>query len=317
MKEKPRPILCMAKLCRGLWICALLLVLTEYAPAQFRSPGDLSRLTTGIDLFSQGKWHEAVLELRRFQVEAPSGELQAEALFWISVAQVSAGEYEQALRNMDVLEETDPNNQRIKELLYHRGRALYFLERYDEAILLLKLYADAIPEPNSSLNKADMARRAAAFYWIGECLFSMGQLDRAGDIFRYITEEYPGSPKFEASIYRLALIDQKKVEIELLALLRWSHEESLRNMEEYRRRESSYDQALNAYQKRIADILKDSRMQDLENENARYREQLQSAEERIRSLENSRQSGSSERLNSLRSSAQELENRLRSPNARE
>jgi hypothetical protein len=81
------------------------------------------------------------------------------------------------------------------------------------------------------------------------------------------------------------LINQKKIEIELLALLRWSHEESLKTMEEYQRRERTYDQALTAYQKRIADMLKDTRLSDLESANAEYRKQLAEAEARILSLE--------------------------------
>ena len=208
---------------------------------------------------------------------------------------------------------------------YHRGRALYYLERYDEAIVLLNAYAGSISKPGFLPEPAESSRRAAALYWTGECLFAMGQLDRASDFFRLIIEDYSGSPKYEASIYRLAIIDQKKVETELLGLLKWSHEEFLRNMEEYHRRESSYDQALSTYQKRIADMLKDTRLSDLESENDLYREQLESAEERIRFLENAlRETSSSlddartsailERLQALKSSAQELENRIRGPN---
>jgi chromosome segregation ATPase len=114
------------------------------------------------------------------------------------------------------------------------------------------------------------------------------------------------------------------VETELLALLKWSHEESLKTMEEYQRREHSYDQALIAYQKRIADMLRDTRLSELENENAQYRQQLAAADERIRKLESDLRealgglsSGSGRnnpdpvlRLNSLRSSAMELRDAL-------
>ncbi|MDR0622835.1 MAG: hypothetical protein LBG10_00195, partial [Treponema sp.] len=94
------------------------------------------------------------------------------------------------------------------------------------------------------------------------------------------------------SSYRLGLINQKKIEIELLALLKWSHEESLKTMEEYQRRERTYDQALTAYQKRIADMLKDTRLADLESANAEYRKQLAEAEERIIFLEENLKSSS-------------------------
>jgi TolA-binding protein len=149
---------------------------------------------------------------------------------------------------------------------------------------------------------------------MGECLYSLGLLDRAGELFLIITEEYSHSPKYEAASYRIALINQKKVETELLALLKWSHEESLKTMEEYQRRERSYDQALMAYQKRIADMLKDTRLSDLENENAQYRQMLASAEERIRLLEGlslpPEDSDAAARLNVLRSSAVKLRDEL-------
>jgi hypothetical protein len=36
-------------------------------------------------------------------------------------------------------------------------------------------------------------------------------------------------------------------------------------MEEYRRKELNYEQALNAYQRRIAEIMRETRVQELEN----------------------------------------------------
>jgi septal ring factor EnvC (AmiA/AmiB activator) len=88
-------------------------------------------------------------------------------------------------------------------------------------------------------------------------------------------------------------------------------------MEEYRRRELNYEQALNAYQRRLAEITADTRIQELENSNAQYRELLESAEARIRNLENTLReistlepSASADRLRTLRSSAWELENRI-------
>jgi len=319
-------------------IFLLLLTLERYAVAQSLSaaapePGQMqaagrqdqtqSRLTTGINLYSRGKWHEAVLELRRLQAEAPGKELRGEALFWISLSELAAGEYEASLRDMDALEETDPGNYRLKELAYHRGRALYYIGRYDEAIILFKQYADSLlPGEGQVLSSADKSRKAAAYYWTAECLFSMGQLDKSGEFFRLITDEYPGSPKHEASVYRLAMINQKKVENELLNLLQRSHEESLRTMEEFRRKESAYDQALSAYQKRITEMLKDTRVQELEESNAHLQEQFIAAEERIRSLENAlretsstlekaKDTASMEKLESLKTSTQELENLIR------
>jgi hypothetical protein len=64
--------------------------------------------------------------------------------------------------------------------------------------------------------------------------------------------EYPKSAKLEASRYRLSLLEFKKRENELLKLLQWSHEEALKSVEEFRRREKAYEQAIAAYQRKLS-----------------------------------------------------------------
>lgn len=305
---------------RTFFIVALLLTLVSYVSAQSLSAE--TRLQSGINYYSRGRFREAVQELIRAHDDTSAKEIKAEALFWKSLSELSLGEYNEALRDMDALQQTDPASNRVRELPYHRGRVLFYLGRYNEAVVLLKNYADSIrPAPGGTLNPQDASWKASALYWTGESLYSMGQLERAEQIFRIVTEEYPESPKYEASVYRLALIDQKKVENELLGLLKWSHEESLRNTEEFRRKETSYDQALSAYQRRLSDgsgssgLYDETRVMALEEENAQYREKLGAAEDKIRSMETSLGRTNSitdtvERLKSLKASALELEGRI-------
>jgi TolA-binding protein len=215
-----------------------------------------SRLQNGIKLYGESRWREAAAELRRAEAEAPDAEQRGEALYWTGLAELSAFEFEACIKDFEELERISPGDKRVSQTAYHKGRALYYLGRYDEAIALLKKYAEQAGDEN---------RKAAAFYWIGECLYSMGQFEAARDIFTLILEEYSSSAKYEAASYRVALINQKKIETELLALLKWSHEESLKTMEEYQRRERSYDQALIAYQKRIADLLKNTASADIKD----------------------------------------------------
>jgi TolA-binding protein len=293
----------------------------DLAVESSRSPAPgYTRLRRGLEFYQQSRWREAVTEFRRAQDEAVDSELKAEALYWIALSEISAKDYSGAIRDMDQMELIAPESRRLQDIPYHKGRALYYLGRYEEALMLLKLYADqmgGMPPAGSEL----AARKSAAIYWIGECLYAMGQLDYARDVFTIVTQDYPRSAKFEASSYRLALIHQKKIEEELLNLLKWSHEESLKAIEEYQRRERSYDQALIAYQKRIADLLKDSRLADLDSSNAQYRRQLMEAEERIRVLEleltayRSSSGGAEEserrtRLEDLRSSALDMADTL-------
>ena len=215
------------------------------APGQTRS--DSVRLERGRTLYGQGLWQDAVLELRRAQGESTDSQLKGEAQYWIVLAEIGAGEYVGALRDLSLLEGEYARGPWTPELPYHRGRANYYLGRYDEALIILKEYAD-------SLAGTAADQRYSALYWVGECLYSMGQLDRARDVFALIIDEYPQSIKYEAASYRLSLITQKKIEKELLAIIRWSHEEALRTAEEYQRRERSYEQAIRAYQRRIAEL---------------------------------------------------------------
>jgi TolA-binding protein len=185
---------------------------------------------------------------------------------------------------MEALESWDPTNSRIAELGYHKGRALFYLGHYEEAIVLLINYIESFG-PDRNLFSEDLAKKAAAHFWIGECLYTLGHFDRAEDAFFLIINNYPDSTKFEASSYRILLIHQKRIEAELLALLNWNHQESLMVMDEYQRRERAYDQAILSYQRRIAEMMSDTRMADLEDANTQYQRELAYAESRIRDLE--------------------------------
>lgn len=217
------------------------------APAQ-PSTTFSSAFQQGVALYGQGKWIDAAVKFQEAERAAVTGDERAEAVYWLCLAQEASGDFEGAIRNLTVLEQINGGASRKVEIPYLKGRAFYSLGRYDEAIVLLKDYADRTPADSADA----IARKSAALYWTGECLFALGQLDAAQDVFFMITQQYPQSVKYEASVYRIALIYQKKVEQELLELLRQSHEEALKTIEEYQRRERSYTQALVMYQKRIA-----------------------------------------------------------------
>ncbi len=211
-----------------------------------------SALDRGVALYSEGKWQEAIASLRASEAAADNGE-KAEILYWIALAEIGGGEYEAAINDLDAVTAIDPESARSVEVLYHKGRCLYHLGSFDDAIIILEQYSDAVDDP---------MKKASAYYWVGECLFSLGQFDLAQDVFYRIVDEYPQSVKYEASNYRIALINQKKIETELLAILKWSHEESLRTVEAYQRRERSYDQAIIAYQKRISDMQREQEQRE-------------------------------------------------------
>jgi TolA-binding protein len=220
-------------------------LIVSFSFAQTASPLGVNALDRGISLYGEGKWQEALTELRKAEAESADTGKKAEALYWIALSEIGAGEYENAMKDLDGIAAIAPSSAWNSEALYHKGRCFYFLGEFDRAIIILNDYAEAQNDP---------MKIASSFYWVGECLFSLGQFDLAQNVFYRIIDEFPQSVKYEAANYRIALINQKKVEAELLSILKWSHEESLKTVEAYQRRERSYDQAIIAYQKRIADM---------------------------------------------------------------
>jgi TolA-binding protein len=230
-------------------------------------------LQRGLRLYGAGSFAEAVSEFRNVD---PGDADHPEALYWTGLSQMSLGSYRNALETFDTLEARYPG--RKAELPYHRGRVLYYLGNYEEALIVLSDY---------SARENDKTLKAASLYWAGECLYALGQFNTAETVFAGVVEKYPGSAKYQAALYRMELIKQKKIEAELLSILNWTHEESLKTQEEYQRREKDYDLTIMAYQKRIAELQGDPRAFDLELSNEDYKKQLDVAEQRIALLESS------------------------------
>jgi len=245
----------------------------SYAQNRSTSPEEL--IKTGVSFYGEGRFSEAVTIL---QLAGPV----PEALYWLSLAELASGSYNEALSTLDKLGKIDSAGQWSADLPYHRGRCLYYLGRNEEALIILGNYAEKLDNSNP--------RKSAAYYWVGECLFAMGRLDDAAGAFSMVMDKFPYSIKYEASSYRINLIIQKKVEEELLTILKWSHEESLRSLGEYQEREKSYDQAIIAYQQRISELLAETgTVEAATAENAvvtdTYRSRLVAAERRIAALE--------------------------------
>ena len=238
--------------------------------AQSRAVSEAELIKTGIAFYSEGKYTEAAGIL---QLAGPA----PEALYWLSLSELSAGNYTKSLSHLDALEKAGAGSRWSADIPYHRARCYYYLGRHEEVLDSLKKYTD-------TLDDSDL-RKAQGYYWQGESLFAMGLLDKAADAFSIVMEKYPHSAKYEASYYRLNLINQKKAEAELLSILKWSHEESLKSLDDYQRREKTYEEAIAAYQRQINDIIAGN--EALENAAAEsgYQDRLVAANRHIAALE--------------------------------
>jgi tetratricopeptide (TPR) repeat protein len=228
-----------------------LLLLAQGLPAQQnRNSPFLLKFQEGSRSYGEMRMFEAAAQFRNAQEISNNANDWAQATYWVILAELALGDYGSAIRDMDELDRIAPRSGFARDMVYHRGRAYYNQGYFEDALLCFKRYNDSVPSGDN--DAAD--RKAAAFFWMGECLYSMGQFSDAEKFYSWVVSKYPASPKVEVSGYRIDLIKQKKIEAELLSLLRWSHEESLRNSEENQRKIRTYENTLNAYQRRIAEL---------------------------------------------------------------
>lgn len=211
-------------------------------------------LVSGLDAYAKSDWTGAMLSFRKAATNEPGN---PEPAYWLIMAEISAGEQDIAVEDMRSFLAAFPRETRVPDITYQLGRVQFLKGKYEESITTLYGFLTTWPKH---------ALAGSAYYWIGESLFAVGRFDEARSVFLIVMERYPDTVKREASWYRVSLIDQGAREEELLKLLKTSHEESLRIIEDYQRREKTYEQAITAYQKRVSELMKDTRLGDLEKQ---------------------------------------------------
>jgi tetratricopeptide (TPR) repeat protein len=199
-----------------------------------------AELQAGLRAFQQQQYQQALQSFRRIiDEQAPQA---PDAEYWSAMAYMALDMLEDADRTLEHYLARYPSHALAVEAHYQKSRLLFLERDYENA--LQASYEFIRSNPGSPLV-------ANAYFWIGESLYSLGKLEEAERVFAKVVREYPQSYKVEAAGYRLSLLEFKKREEELLRLLKWSHEEFLRAVDEYKRREKSYEQALAAYQQRV------------------------------------------------------------------
>jgi TolA-binding protein len=218
-------------------------------------------------------------------MEAANAGQLAESLYWLSLAEFSLGEFEAALRDISELQRIAPAGLRIDNILYYKGRSLYHLNRHEEALRVFRVHA-ALLERSGIKSPQALSQKATLAYWIGECLYSLGQQDQAAELFDRVVKAKPRIEKYEAASYRLAMIRQNRLQAEILGMLDWSYSEYLRLAGEYQQREAAFNEIIAAYQQQADNALGDAAHNaGLEARIAEYRRLLNDAEERMRILE--------------------------------
>lgn len=207
------------------------------------SPAD--ELRRGIELFGDSRYAEALPVFNALFLDSKAGSIRADAAYWSAMTLLASGDPMGAEKAMDTFLSSFSGHERSQEMLYQKARAIFLQKDYERALRAFQAFINAFP---SSVYEG------SALFWSAESLYSLGRLPEAEKLYKAIGERYPDNVRAEAAKYRLSLIKFKYREDELLTLLKWSHEESLRLIEEFQRREKAYEQALEVYQKRYGEV---------------------------------------------------------------
>jgi len=235
-------------------------------------------LQAGLQAFKLEQYREAVRSFQAVIANPAAAAYAPDAYFWGAKAYLALGLLPDADRFLEYFLAQYGQHPFAAEARYQKSRLLFLEMDYENAIQASQEFIARHPRSDFVPN---------AYYWIGESLYKLGQLDEAGRVFEKVLQDYPQSFKVEAARYQLALIEFKQREDELLRLLKWSHEEYLRTVGEFQRREKAYEQAIGAYQRRPtgqAEVQKggeNRQLQELEAENASLRSRLQSLEKQV------------------------------------
>jgi TolA-binding protein len=226
-------------LCISLYL--IILPFSVYGQSQLPD----ASLNRGLALFRENDFGQAILFFENLAAEAKGTVVEADATFWLAKSLLAVRDLDRAASALEYFLSAFPEHPAYPEAFYQKGRLLYLQGEHESSILVLEEYIRVYPQMDFIPN---------AYYWIGESLYALGYLDEAAKVFNTVVETYPKSFKVEAARYRLSLITFKKRENELMKLLKWSHEETLKTIEEFQRRERAYEQAVAAYQRQIATL---------------------------------------------------------------
>ncbi|UTC66368.1 MULTISPECIES: tetratricopeptide repeat protein [unclassified Treponema] len=209
-------------------------------------------ISSGLDSYARSDWPSAVFSFQK-AMEVSKNSLD-EPLYWLIMANTSAGNYSVALSDVEVFFKRFPNSSKTAEIMYQQGRICCLSAKHDQSINILYGFLRKYPNHRQA---------ASAYYWIGENLYMVGRLKDARTIFSRVIIDYPSSAKVEPSRYKIALIDQASTQDELLKLLKISHEELLKLSEEFEKNKKIYEQTIAAYQRQSADAGGDIRIAEL------------------------------------------------------
>jgi len=235
-------------------------------------------LSEGLDLFQNSRFTEAADKFSLIVQSPALKDYHSVAYFMLAKSYLAVNKLKEASSYLEYFLLNFKDHVYFSEAYYLKARVLFQQGDIENSILVSEDFIAKYPGSPFA---------AHAYFLMGECLFSKGKFDEALKFYRTVMEKYPTSVKVEAAQYRASLIGFRKREVELLKLLKWSYEDSLKAIEEYQRRERTYEQAIAAYQARISGTgsISPDKANDLQLQLAEKDVELEKLKQQVASLQ--------------------------------
>ena len=230
-------------------IFIIAICLTAVAAAVSAQSTGSSLLDMGISEFRSGRYGESLIFFRDVVIDSNQKKYHSDAYFWISKSYIAMRELDNAEENLEFFILNFSGHKYYEEALYQKGRLMFLQKDYENCIQEAHSFVEKYPDSPFTAN---------AYFWSAESLYELGRLEEAESLFAHILYNYPASYKVESANYRLAMIEQKYREESLVELLKLTHEEYLKSIEEFQIREKTYENALDSYQKKLSLLGDDS-----------------------------------------------------------
>ena len=218
----------------------ILTILLTVAVSAFAQSSSL--LDKGIASFAGGRYSESLTYFRDVVIDSNLKRYHSDAYFWIAKSYIALRELDNAEENLEFFLMNFPDHKYFQEALYQKGRLMFLQKDYENCILESHNFIERFPNSPFVAN---------AYFWTAESLYALGRLEEAESLYSHIVYTYPASYKVESANYRLSMIEQKYREESLVELLKLTHEEYLKSIEEFQVREKTYENALDSYQKKL------------------------------------------------------------------
>ena len=208
-------------------LLVLCFVFVSFVTAQVKTDDYLNK---GLQAYKEGDWESAILLLKN-AVSLPETSTP-EVLYVLVMSEMFNGNYQDVLNDGKTFCNLYPTSEYKVYVDYQMGRALHYLGKYVDSISVLQKFC-ADNENNELFS--------SALFWMAESFYASYYFDEAKGLYERVVSDFPDSPKYVESLYRLDLIVQREKEEKLLYLLKVTGEEYISSKENYDRQIKQYN----------------------------------------------------------------------------